>query len=109
MIPLSHVDGVAVLEKPDRRVGNIERRRASKELDLAFSFESAEGRWAGWAQAITKLLKSRDKTIRIDRSLGSPARGQKGRRRHRGIVKRIDVPSLSELIRLTIAGSKPDT
>ena len=59
MIPLSHVDGVTVCEKLDQRVGNIERRRASKELDLAFSFESAEGRWAGWAQAITKLLKTK--------------------------------------------------
>jgi hypothetical protein len=44
MIPLSHVDGVTVCEKLDPRVGDIERRRASKELDLAFSFEAAEGR-----------------------------------------------------------------
>jgi hypothetical protein len=59
------------------RVGNIERRRASKELDLAFSFEAAEGRWTAWAQASAKLLKSPSKTIRIDGSLGSPAWGQR--------------------------------
>lgn len=77
MIPLSHVDGVAVCEKLDQRVGNIERRRASKELDLAFSFEAAEGRWAAKAQANAKLLKSPSKTIRIEGSLGSPAWGQR--------------------------------
>ena len=69
MVRIGHVDGVAVREKLDRRVGNIERRRASTELDLAFSFEAAEGRWTAWAQASTKLLKSRSKTIRIDGSL----------------------------------------
>jgi hypothetical protein len=63
MIPLSHVDGVAVCEKLDPRVDDIERRRASKELDAAFSFEAAEGRWAARAQMNANLLKSPSKAI----------------------------------------------
>ena len=110
MIPLSHVEGVAVCEKLDPRVGDIERRRVSKELDLAFSFEAAEGRWAAKAQTNAKLLKSPSKTISNRKITWFAGMGSKGHRGHCGIVtKRICIPSPSELIRLTITVSTPDT
>jgi len=82
----------------------------AEERDLAFSFEAAEGRWAAKAPTIAKLLKSPSKRIRIEGSLGFADMGSKSHRGHRGIVtKRIGVPLLSELIRLTITVSAPDT